>query len=77
MMLSKMLPLMILPAALLSGCEKIQPSEPAPLFCDHAELRRFSQAEIDWRAVNAPTNLRKDIAQNEKRKLWCVEAVEG
>ena len=37
---------------------------PAPLFCDVEEPRRFTQAEIDWRAEHAPTNLRKDIKTN-------------
>ena len=64
---------MILLAALVSGCSTTPPPDPEPLFCDHAEVRRFSQVEIDWRAANAPANLRRDIAQNEKRKVWCED----
>lgn len=33
-------------------------------FCDVEEPRRFSQAEIDWRAEHAPWNLRRDFQTN-------------
>lgn len=42
-----------------------------PNFCDLSEDRRFSQAEIDWRAANAAWNLRKDIAENKLRDELC------
>ena len=36
-----------------------------PLFCDVEEVRRFSKEELDWRAANAPWNLRRDYVTNE------------
>lgn len=62
--------------AFLSGCSLWK--EPVrvqtePIFCEVAEVRRFSQIEIDWRAANAPTNLRKDLAQNEFGRENCPE----
>ena len=51
---------------LMSGCDpsrQIEVKEDA-LFCDIEEPRRFSQAELDWRAANAPWNLRRDIKTN-------------
>jgi len=36
----------------------------APLFCDVEEKRLFTQAELDWRAANAPWNLRRDFKTN-------------
>jgi len=33
-------------------------------FCDVEEARRFTQAEIDWRAEHAPWNLRRDYKTN-------------
>lgn len=65
---------MISLAALVSGClkpEKVE-TEPEPLFCDHTETSKFTQEEIDWRAANAPWNLKRDLAKNEKRKRWCL-----
>lgn len=62
----------------LAGCSP-RPEPPVvvyegPLFCDVEEPRRFSQAEIDWRSVNAPWNLRRDFATNA---TWDRECVEG
>lgn len=56
----------------VSGCfgQKI-PVQTEPLFCDVAEVRRFSQAEIDWRVDHAPWNLRKDLAQNDFGRANC------
>lgn len=47
-----------------------------PFFCDVEEPRRFSQAEIDWRAANAPWNLRRDFKTNETWDAECVSADE-
>jgi hypothetical protein len=44
------------------------------LFCDVEEPRRFTQAELDWRAANAPANLRRDFKTNT---TWDRECVEG
>jgi len=41
------------------------------LFCDVEEERRFSQAEIDWRAANAPWNLRRDYKTNLTYEREC------
>jgi hypothetical protein len=53
----------------LGGCQWTEPSvvyvpDGAANFCDVEELRRFSQAELDWRADNAPWNLRRDFKTN-------------
>jgi len=42
------------------------------LFCDVEEERRFSQAEIDWRAANAPWNLRRDYKTNLTYERECA-----
>ena len=55
----------------LSGCLHPVAVETKPLFCDVAEVRRFSQEEIDWRATNAAWNLRKDLAHNEFGRAEC------
>lgn len=43
-----------------------EPIDLGPAFCLVEEQRRFSQAELDWRAKNAPWNLRRDFATNER-----------
>lgn len=68
---------MILLPSLIVGCAK--PSEPvvtAALFCDVEEPRRFTQAEIDWRAANAPWNLRKDYKTNLTHERECADVVD-
>lgn len=59
---------------LLSGCadevevvvdEKVN-------FCDVEEPRRFSQEEVNWRAANAPWNLRRDFKTNVTYERECV-----
>lgn len=42
------------------------------LFCDVEEPRKFTQAELDWRAANAPWNLRKDYKTNLTHERECV-----
>lgn len=41
------------------------------LFCDIEEPRKFTQRELDWRAANAPTNLRKDFKTNLSYEREC------
>lgn len=57
----------------LTGCFR-PPVEVAtePLFCDVEEPRRFTQAELDWRAANAPANLRRDFKTNTTWDRECV-----
>jgi len=59
-------PTLILVMFLIAGCAKNDPPPivTAALFCDVEEPRSFSQEEIDWRAANAPWNLRKDYKTN-------------
>jgi len=56
---------------LLTGClgrdDPVAVEKPVAAFCDVEEPRRFSQAEIEWRAANAPWNLRRDYKTN---KTW-------
>lgn len=57
---------------ILAGCLNPGPVEPPALaFCDAEEPRRFSQAEIEWRAANAPWNLRRDYKTNETGTREC------
>lgn len=60
---------------LLSGCgtdPEIPVNEEA-LFCDVEEQRKFSQAEIDWRADNAPWNLKRDLKTNKTGERECPD----
>jgi len=45
------------------------------LFCDVEEPRRFTQVELDWRAANAPWNLRKDFKTNRAWDRECAAEV--
>jgi hypothetical protein len=64
----------------LTGCGLWgQPDQPPPildedpvLFCDVEEKRRFSQEEWDWRAANAPWNLRRDVKTNTTFDRECA-----
>jgi len=47
--------------------------EDVVLFCDVEEPRRFSQEELDWRAANAPWNLRRDFKTNTTWDRECVD----
>lgn len=53
---------------LITGCAWFRPPPPVEikeaLFCDVEEPRRFTQAELDWRAEHAPWNLRRDFKTN-------------
>jgi len=42
-------------------------------FCDVEEKRTFTQEELDWRAENAPWNLRKDFKTNTTWERECFE----
>jgi len=59
---------------LVSGCanKTTAPVYKGPLFCDLYEVRIFSQEEIDWRAANAPWNLRRDLKDNAAWKEECT-----
>ena len=46
--------------------------EDVVLFCDVEEQRRFSQEELDWRAANAPWNLRRDFKTNATWDRECA-----
>ena len=53
--------------SVLTGCATPDPVEPpdvGPAFCLIEEPRRFSQEELNWRAANAPWNLRRDYKTN-------------
>lgn len=65
--------------SLAAGC--FRPSlEDAPVadeaanFCDVEQPRRFTQAEVDWRAENAPANLRLDFKTNTTFERECEGA---
>ncbi|MCG3267362.1 hypothetical protein [Yoonia sp. I 8.24] len=49
------------------GAKRLDPimvSDDAAGFCEIEEPRRFTQEELDWRAANAPWNLRRDFKTN-------------
>ena len=56
---------------LLAACSSLTPIEPPSDFCALTEDRKFGFDEFDWRAANAPGNLRYQIAQNELRQELC------
>ena len=58
---------------LLVGCSKSETIPLGPLFCDIEEPRRFTQAEINWRAENAPWNLRRDFKTNAAWDEECAQ----
>lgn len=58
---------------LTTGCSRPNPTVEEALFCDIEEPRRFSQAEIDWRAANAPWNLARDYKTNLAWDEECVD----
>lgn len=63
--------MMICGTSLTIGCApKVAASDDA-LFCDVEERRKFTQAELDWRAANAPWNLRKDFKTNLTHEREC------
>ena len=72
--MQKLIILMTLVVLPLSSCGTKEPDIPVnveALFCDVEEMRKFSQAEIDWRAANAAWNLRRDLKTNETGKREC------
>lgn len=59
---------------LITGCASDIPAVvEAPLFCDVEEPRRFTQAELDWRAAHAPANLRRDFKTNMTWDRECAD----
>ncbi len=66
--------MMICVLFLTSGCLRPPPvivEAPDAKFCDVEEPRRFTQDELDWRAANAPWNLRKDFKTNLTHEREC------
>lgn len=68
---------MLCAAFLITGCGQREPvttldPEDVVLFCDVEEQRRFSQEELDWRAANAPWNLRRDFKTNATWDRECA-----
>lgn len=64
-----MMRLLMIPACslfLTTGCFRAEPTQVVTeaFFCDIEEKRVFTQEEIDWRAENAPWNLRRDFRTN-------------
>lgn len=43
----------------------------AALFCDVEQPRRFTRPEVEWRAANAPDNLRLDYKTNLTHEREC------
>jgi len=64
-MMLRLTTLLLMSFSILSGCfptpEEIETEAD---FCAIEEMRRFTQEEWDWRSVNAPVNLRRDIKTN-------------
>ncbi|WP_220150216.1 hypothetical protein [Loktanella sp. D2R18] len=68
--------ILILSMSLITGCapKPIMVPDGAADFSDIEEPRRFTQAELDWRAANAPWNLRRDFKTNIGWDRECVGA---
>ncbi len=60
---------------LITGCapDPIVMPDDAANFCDIEEPRRFTQAELNWRAENAPWNLRRDFKTNTSWDRECAD----
>jgi len=60
----------------ITGCVKPEQIEveKGALFCDVEEPRKFTQEELDWRAANAPWNLRRDFKTNKTWDRECVNS---
>lgn len=71
--------LIVICAMLLTiGCSRPAPvASTEALFCDVEEPRRFTQAELDWRAANAPWNLRRDYKTNLAWERECGKGGES
>lgn len=64
--------------SLITGCSPREAEvSQEPLFCDVEEPRRFTQAELDWRAANAPANLRRDFKTNTTWDRECAGPPDG
>lgn len=57
----------------VAGCSQAIEIE-KPDFCDLTETRYFTKTEAQVRAERFPTNLRKDITQNQLRDELCDDA---
>ena len=58
-----------------TGCTRPVPvASTDALFCSVEEKRKFTQAELDWRAANAPWNLRRDWKTNLTYERECEDA---
>lgn len=61
--------------SLAAGCfpraSELLVADEAANFCDVEQPRRFTQAEVDWRAKNAPANLRLDFKTNTTFEREC------
>lgn len=66
---------MVCATFLITGCgtDEVPAVVEAALFCDVEEPRRFTQEELDWRAENAPANLRRDFKTNLTWDRECTE----
>lgn len=69
----------ILAPFLITGCTPppLQPVSENPNFCDLEERRVFTQEELDWRAANAPWNLRRDWKTNTTWDRECGKEEEN
>jgi len=64
--MTRLLTILVISLFLMAGsCLRTpEPVVTEALFCDVEEPRRFTQEEIDWRAIHAPWNLRRDYRTN-------------
>jgi|TARA_R110000868_G_scaffold276708_1_gene536427 hypothetical protein len=72
-LMMKLLALVVV-ASLLIGCDdrtKLTEARFYETYCEIEDQRRFSQAEWDWRQINASWNLDRDIAVNLRREKHC------
>lgn len=68
-------PTVLLSMFLITGCSQINlpPVSEEALFCQVEEKRLFTQEELEWRAANAPWNLRRDFKTNKTWDRECGE----
>lgn len=63
----------VLPFLIVGGCATPDepPKAPELTFCAAEEPRIFVPGEVEWRAANAPANLRRDIKTNTTGEREC------
>lgn len=66
--------LLVLPAALLSACTGMTPTEPAPAATQHIVQKNFAVGELKTAAVGETMLSYKDYYQKDRQTVWSIGA---